>query len=1250
MKALWLGFSLLVFLSAQLLYAGNAQVKLSSAELSDIQKQISTYGEALGMEAKDNGVALKYSAIAPELLDIGEALYSQGYFSLKNLMDFKGQIGVIADQNVCELTDEPSLCGQNVAKVFTSFHQSNIKNQEPFCVGENGLATAGACCQGLEKRSFINFSAAGSCKKQAQTCTEHTDCCSRSCEKIGDSSVGQCAEALSCYKLKAEGANCSKGSPYCQEGLTCLPMDSSLETLGACQAEKSQCKEDSECCSGDCHMGQCVEKSLCSNCAGLGQRPTSGQKCCEGTYKNKNGLCIQKLAPMSVEFKKNKRPAFVSIFASILNFIMPSAYAESCVVDNMGMTSAQAAEFKSCMDAAVGYGGPKRARESAKCDKIRKDALKANEGLNCSEQKLSDFGEEATREEYRRMHKTAILAEVEKSDVKKCEFNSFKDSWVARSNLARNAEIAIMGFEFVHSGKGEDMITSGQPLEAGKNQYWGKSIFSRAQKVAMQLRENRYKLVDKYKSIDEEMTCKCLAVFGAEKMGKQEFFAKYCGGEAEYVTEEGVRDGENNEVAEKEGEAGDYSTMDKASAGLSLEKLLIEWLGLRRDAQLAYATDTSKLEEELMDLSEFIGNYPWIETPTLERKTHKLHDFTVWWPAGIVRIFTGGGGSGSEVKQLDYWSHFDGMKGRGQINDVTWGTLTGLFNGNKDVEPNVEDPETRGRYCLKRVVGVCLKRAKDYQRNLLYPYFDNANIHQPKKKENRCKLNGLATSCIKSVFTVDHEFKYGELEEIKNHPLLDVPLPITVSANAYPAEELEGGKTYAQALNDAFVNDALPAMKKTDDKYLGGGKIKKRSYHKSMRYYIFRDPVDVKKFALKQGNWTPKKFNDYKGAFLKGAKRYALCKDLSESDCAQHSKELLGSEGKALGFGNIFENESDAMDFANYVYEMHVVFPRMSLGGRIAYPTLGLNAYYASMAHNLRLIGSLALKRSLDSTTQYDLYMADFEKRKGDYKGLGSADQGTASKNVDPTQKAWSALKTLDFDSPASIKAFGAKIQGYEKSGELGGAQLQALKGAYQHAINGERAKANEEEFKKIAGVKGGNPKLAKAISALNSPLENIGLSVGGKNLGAGSGLNQSASTSDKSQNDIKKEKQKLNTYVSDFRDQGVSYSAQPNANYSDSSYDIDDKGGPLTGALSSAEVKAVLEAAGKDESLEASPGDSLWRTVSKAYKRNLSRVLVLRSDLDSKKPSSLGGSEPMEKIKSSEQKELKKLLEENED
>ena len=45
------------------------------------------------------------------------------------------------------------------------------------------------------------------------------------------------------------------------------------------------------------------------------------------------------------------------------------------------------------------------------------------------------------------------------SDVKKCEFNSHNDAWRGRSYLARNAELALRGFEIVYSGKGGDMIS-----------------------------------------------------------------------------------------------------------------------------------------------------------------------------------------------------------------------------------------------------------------------------------------------------------------------------------------------------------------------------------------------------------------------------------------------------------------------------------------------------------------------------------------------------------------------------------------------------------------------------------------------------------------------------------------------------------------------------------------------------------------------------------------------------------------------
>ena len=81
--------------------------------------------------------------------------------------------------------------------------------------------------------------------------------------------------------------------------------------------------------------------------------------------------------------------------------------------------------------------------------------------------------------------------------------------------------------------------------------------------------------------------------------------------------------------------------------------------------------------------------------------------------------------------------------------------------------------------------------------------------------------------------------------------------------------------------------------------------------------------------------------------------------------------------------------------------------------------------------------------------------------------------------------------------------------------------------------------------------------------------------------------------------------------------------------------------------AISAEEAAAMIHAANGDEALEEiMPGDTLFTVVSKAYKRNLSRVLVY----DLKKQNTIPERDvaPKVELKNEKKAQLKKLLETN--
>ena len=1267
MKALWLGFSLLAMLGfSPAIAQQKKKVELSSQQRSDIEGSLKSIGQAYASEEGPEK-RLKLGQHRPELMELAQDLYYAGFLSADHYKKFEKAIESQKELVLCE-SDKPSDCGPALAKFFRDFYEASIKGTEPYCKGIGEVASAGACCGELAKLPFLTFEASNSCKQESKQCSNHGECCSNFCEMEEGASAGTCAPVYSCYQLKQKGEECPPTSPYCaqpcdpsdpscSERISCMDINYNSSGVGECKAQGATCSANTDCCSDKCSQGKCVPKSVCSDCAKMGETPRSGQACCPGSYKGLNGKCIQDFPPFTIPTVRHE-PSAPGILKKLIGLILPSAHASEpqCVVGNDGLDNEQRAEYEKCLHEKTNksegeWSEDKMLAAVGQCDDIKKKYLAENKEKGCWERELS-------RNEYRDIYNMPAILSKTYSDVEKCEFNTHNDAWRSKSNLSRNAELALRAFEFTYSGKGHDMVVSGNPVEPGKKEYYGQSIFGRAQKVATELRKNRYDLVKSFLDIDIEMTCKCLAVFGPSKFSaeKQEFFKESCQAEQGYVTEEEIKDDRGDNVA-KAGEVDATTETDKGAVGITHEKLLIEWLGLRRDVQFANFQNNEKLEQQLNDLSSFITNYNWMDTPTTTQKSHYLYTFHVIYLAGWIAIVLA-----IIAIVASFFIPGIGLLLQSLAGLVLAAGIFSLFNSSSH-DPSIFDKKV-GKGCWKKIGPLCIYKYDKYDRFLRWPFFDNHNIHsQLKKPDNHCKLNGHASQCIKSVFLVSHEYKSATVDiPIENHPMLDAALPLTVKSSSYKAEVTKDNKTYAKLLDESFWNSGLPGLKATASKYFKkkGDRwyIKQKHYTNEFKNKLLTEQEHLEKFLLGNGKWKPNDFVAHKKAYIDGAVKYALCKKLV--DCAEHSKELLGSSEeeriKHIGFGYLFEEEEDARQFGEYAYQMHLLWPRLAAEKRIAYPTLGMDAYFQAMAYNLRLVGSLALKQSMDTTQLYDLYVADWEKRKGDYQGLGGADRGSGSKNAKLPEQFWADLKTLDFQSVASVEAFSAKVDGYKKTGQFDSVTIGAYDSVGNHAIRRSEARAKEEHYRKTYGSTARGKIKSSAASkfskAFNSPLDKMKLSVGGQNLGAGSSSGSDTNTSEKAlakKNDANSFGIPSSAYGKGQG--GLNPGVYTGAGFGTTGFDkgaygedeVSGTGGKRV--LSESDTRMILDAAAKDESLEEIlPGDSLWTVVSKAYKRNLSRVLVLKSDsVKEKEP------EPAkEKITDGDKERLKDLLESN--
>ena len=170
------------------------------------------------------------------------------------------------------------------------------------------------------------------------------------------------------------------------------------------------------------------------------------------------------------------------------------------------------------MKDANSVNGEGREAMFGNCDRKKIQYLEENREKKANNDRIGyggecDGGGQLTRQDYANLYDVPAITTKTFSNVKECEFNSFNDSWRSASNMERNAEITLRGFEAVYSGDGTiDYIVDER----------GRSIFERAQKVALKLRENRYELIKSFQELDQKMSCKCLATFGPNNNWKFE--------------------------------------------------------------------------------------------------------------------------------------------------------------------------------------------------------------------------------------------------------------------------------------------------------------------------------------------------------------------------------------------------------------------------------------------------------------------------------------------------------------------------------------------------------------------------------------------------------------------------------------------------------------------------------------------------------------------------------------------------------
>lgn len=1168
-------------------------------------------------------------------------------------------------------------------KVINSYI-SHIENSGLSCAKLGQISTTRKCCRGTLSWRAKADEIPKSCKRVRTSCSSNSECCSGACFKDSPNAKGMCMPTKMCKPIIEIGQKCIPGD-FCYDG-------------GRCRVDKVENKK---------------EVFTCQQCVGSAHKELGpNDKCCRGFYKSGN-KCKKLQIPLvpiirNTEVKK-------SLLNKIVNFIFPIAHAQSTVNHRTDISEAQKDLIKDktrvCnQEHVLGSRGHEeclasvtRQEEAFKQDvsgdyltdenltelqqmrdactmqyetgtddhtKCMSNADEVEKALVQANKSNPDFDKEKlNREGYLKNYNIPAVTAKTYSDVKKCEFNSFNDSWRDASNQEKNAETFLRAFEYVFSHEGtQDYWHDG---EKG-------NIFTRANKVAKSFRENRYKMMMAMKEVDRKMACKCIAIFGPTEFSadKQSFFNSKCEEEkAQLQAQLGQDlgkgggnskiDGSTLNVTNKtENSKAAIEEMDKGAAAISHEKLLIEWLKLRADAQMDRFVDNSELEKELTELSEFITetNFEevWkgkIENDTVipgnpDGNTKVMYKWGYKYPSKLFAIlmvvvaiavsfvFPGAAvfasmgilgavgiglyaqsnskGSGLKAEEVNYvimraaWHHSD--------------------NDGISAAPQLFDVKTAKKKTYKKVLGVVIKYYDGFDRYFVGPHFDMKN-----SKDN-CKVDARASVCFKSAYRTDFD------NQTDPYFIVDPTRPLFVDNKYVKIDSMENGngKTMPQMINEAssagyqFLMSLRPT-KGLKGGYQNGGK----NFTKGPNGNHMERALEKGYFQPLMGKYNEVEFNQDKiKAIIDAAKKYARCKNLIE--CGASPDDV---EENALGFGYLFESDSEALDFAKYAYEIHYKWSHLSANSYMGYPLLGMDEYFQLAAYNMKLVGSLAASRSMQYAETYDLYKADWEKRVGLYDSLGEANLGNKSSNIKYSKDFYDLFKTLDFSGANDLAAFNAKVNTAKSTGSKGSkfnsSELAALNAASKHIARVNKDIEKKELFdKESQGAKDRSYILnqkKKQYAAVNSPLSNFNM----KKFGANSGLKNDIAALNKKLDGFNT-KTKSTKEVSPitkievptfggFNGNSSSYSSgQDHSLSNDTDYSKD------TG-MSQRQAQSLIDNLDKDSSLtKAREGDTLFSRVSKAYKRNYGRVLLSKEKkLKSKK-----------KINKAERSEMELLLE----
>ncbi len=1134
-----------------------------------------------------NNKKLELLMMKPEVMEfVWELHYEDKLATQQEVLEFQRQFDILAAKR--DLTDKEK--EDALLDLFDKIVAS-INNSPLQCIKEGQSCNNWQCCDGLvcaDTPGRMLPKAKNNCAPLAKSCSANSDCCSGSCEENLLTREKSCTSSKKCYRPIKIGNSCSD-NPVCGEG-SCEEHNSNTLGIGECASNGNTCKANSDCCSNSCKSGKCQRSYMCKDCVQQGQIPDKGRKCCEGLMLHKKtNRCVIDIPPFFVENKQNKSSVIIAFIASL---------------------------FISTADAQSDVDKAKEALKSGAINEFDLMGVGIKDAVPTAKEQIEIQRGEVTAAGLNRAG--GYLFEMKKgSDFESCEINYKNDYLIGMMEKRKghnvslfDLQLSLLAFEYVALGTGVD---DHWKVKAGDK---SGSIHSVAKAVAQKSRASREGIFETVSEREVEIKCLCYDKNGFPNLNDEQksFFQSSC--PAQFADYE-ARVAAMEELGQESLDLGDAS-------GIKYKEMMHNWYRAIAGFEEELFIANTNLSKDMLELKNWALTNNWYES---EIRKYELFNFSIknytgqvmfgtalaaaLVTAGVIAI-TGGFAATATLSAWAAAGIISASAVTGSLGVWFIGSLKGAWDSSA---PMIYDQYVKGRENYK-----CGKKdfCSDFTRVL----------HQPYNKV--CGKHISANACIRS-------FLVTENADGETRYLIDPWIPYNVPANLV----IRDNRDYSDLLEKGFqrargyLKGNKPAeVTELQDNLLcqlqggeNGNPISENCIQNQIKNVIhpagfrppsyleetFVDEVAVSQYLpeLRSNENQYRLSQETKDAIMKGAREYII-------------KE---------GFFN--ENETQNLDnFANYVWDYHYVFPRISKADMISYPTPGLVTYLHLVAAAL----DSASQQSLDGveavTNLVDLSRIDLERtrevldltprvRTGGAEDLMNQATGTFQQGVTQVGDtgvsgiSGSNFNTGSVSGTAAVTGIGVD--------NLNAGSLEATAQRFQNAVatRNEIDKAKKEDLENFMEQVGNTDRGKKILAAQK---ELMGAFLSPSNRGAFDGPNSGMALNNLAAGDLKNASLDGKGAVGSADNRGALTTAMPNSGKnplmgsgSGSAQSVVGNRSNSVGGISMSEAERMREAiqardrAGQD-AFATKDGQSLWEIVTNTYIRAYDKLLPSRT------------------------------------